>query len=145
MSDTVEKQAVEQVPSKIHRWKPGESGNPKGRPKKGARFASALELELEAAHASGATLLSLVAKVLVAAALKGDIGAIREIADRLDGKARQSLEVTAVREIPPELLRAEAELTVEELRQIAKGEYNDDSPTSGPALGEADPTAPVPD
>ncbi len=65
-------------------WKPGQSGNPAGRPKskpfKDALLKAIQELGLEGA-----------AKALVAKANEGDVGALRELADRLDGKVPQAI------------------------------------------------------
>ena len=70
-------------------FKPGQSGNPNGRPKS-KPFADALKAALKAAGDDSATLES-VANALVVKARAGDVAAIKEIADRLDGKVPQGL------------------------------------------------------
>lgn len=70
-------------------WKPGESGNPAGRPK-GVRY---LTEQLRARVAADPAILDAVAEKLFALALDGDLGAIREIADRLDGKPKAAVQV----------------------------------------------------
>jgi hypothetical protein len=74
------------------RFLPGQSGNPGGRSTE-KRFREALLLEL-AEDGDARKPLREVAKALIAAALTGDVSAIREIADRLDGKPAQAIDVT---------------------------------------------------
>lgn len=69
-------------------WKPGQSGNPKGRPKKGQSLTEALSIRLDAPVLfDGQTMpgREAVARKLVALALDGDVAAIRYIYDRVDG------------------------------------------------------------
>ena len=63
-------------------WKPGESGNPEGN-KKQRRFLAALERAMRSDD--GAKLRAAAEKLLDCAA-GGEPWAIRELADRLDGK-----------------------------------------------------------
>ena len=70
-------------------FQPGQSGNPNGRPKS-RPFKDALERALSAAGADK-DLLDNVAAALVSKASEGDVPAIKEIADRLDGKVTQPL------------------------------------------------------
>ena len=63
----------------------GQSGNPGGRPKD-RPFADALRMELKAAGDDHRALRK-IARALIAKAEDGDLAAIREVADRLDGKA----------------------------------------------------------
>jgi Family of unknown function (DUF5681) len=62
------------------RWKPGQSGNPKGRPIKHP-ITTALQESLSEESAKE------IAEVLIARAAGGDLDAARFIADRLEGKA----------------------------------------------------------
>src|SRR5262245_43757219 len=73
-------------------WKQGQSGNPGGRPKE-KPFRDALRMEAHALaraekadHPDGS--LRANAQLLL---LKGDVAAIREIADRLDGRVPQAI------------------------------------------------------
>lgn len=70
-------------------WQPGQSGNPNGRPKS-KPFREALRRAIAAAG-DDRDVLKDVADSLVAEALSGDVQAIRELADRLDGKVAQPL------------------------------------------------------
>ncbi len=62
----------------------GSSGNPGGRPKD-RPFAEALRMEIKASGNDHRALRQ-IARALLAKAAEGDLQAIREVADRLDGK-----------------------------------------------------------
>ncbi len=66
-------------------WKAGQSGNPKGRPAT-KPFKTALLKAVNKAMGDE-TKLKEIANALVKQALKGNVQAIKEIGDRLDGKA----------------------------------------------------------
>lgn len=67
-----------------------QKGNP-GRPKKEKTFANMLLLAINEAHGEGGNKLRAVAEALVSKAITGDVQAIREIADRIDGKVAQAI------------------------------------------------------
>ncbi len=78
----------------------GQSGNPKGRPKSSKLFKDALNLAvhermdekpLRGVETGDKTKLRRIAEVLVENAMDGNIPAIKEVADRLDGKAPQAI------------------------------------------------------
>lgn len=69
----------------------GQSGNANGRPVSKKAFADMLRIAINEAAAEGGTKLRQVATALVDKAVSGDVPAIREIADRLDGKVAQQL------------------------------------------------------
>ena len=71
-------------------WRPGQSGNPGGRPKTKA-FKNALEAELEEAGDDGPSLRKIARALLDKAAL-GDLQAIRDVRDTLDGRPAQAIE-----------------------------------------------------
>ena len=73
-------------------FKKGQSGNPGGRSKE-KPFANALRMEIAAAGEDHKALRR-VAKVLIGQAEGGDIRAIRELADRLDGRPMQAVEAS---------------------------------------------------
>ena len=84
------------------RWKPGQSGNPLGRPKS-KPFKEALErmlcvaaqqkgIDQENAH-------DLVASALIAKCISGDVAALKEFADRTEGKVPNPIGGTD--ELPP--------------------------------------------
>jgi hypothetical protein len=70
-------------------FQPGQSGNPNGRPKT-RPFKDALKKALEAAGDDSEG-LRLVAVALVQKAREGDVSAIKELADRIDGKVAQAI------------------------------------------------------
>jgi hypothetical protein len=73
------------------RFKPGESGNPGGRPRI-AKLSEACRAKLGALvpdDAEGRTYAEAIAEKLVQLALKGDIRAAQELADRAEGRPSQ--------------------------------------------------------
>jgi len=79
-------------------WQKGQSGNPLGR-RSEKLFREAMLLELaERGDGDLRTGLRKIASVVVDKALAGDSQAIRELADRLDGKPTQMLEHAAPEE-----------------------------------------------
>ena len=72
-------------------FKKGQSGNPKGRPKSSKLFKDALSLALASKTGDRDEGLRKIADRLVANAMAGDMRAIKEVADRLDGKAPQAV------------------------------------------------------
>ncbi len=62
-----------------------------GRPPKEKSFANMLRIAINEAAVEGGTNLRKVAEALVAKGMSGDVQAIKEIADRLDGKVPQAL------------------------------------------------------
>jgi hypothetical protein len=77
-----------------NRFKPGETGNPAGRPKR-TKLTDALTAKLaeNAPGASEETIAERIAQALINEALNGNVQAIREIGDRTEGKPRQALEI----------------------------------------------------
>jgi hypothetical protein len=75
-------------------WKPGESGNPGGRPRT-KLITAELErmLEQEAPTADGKTWAAVIAEALLKKARQGDVRAITELANRIEGKARQTVDL----------------------------------------------------
>lgn len=79
-----------------HAFKPGESGNPAGRPKS-VTLSEALRLKLaeDAPGKLDKTVAEQIAQALVREAVKGNVQAIKEIGDRTEGKPRQTVGVEA--------------------------------------------------
>lgn len=79
--------------SEATQWKPGQSGNPGGRPKSAPLSQACRELLTQPVpNNPTCTYAQAIAQKLAERALKGDILAAREIADRAEGKARQSIQ-----------------------------------------------------
>lgn len=77
-----------------HRWQPGESGNPKGRPRK-QRALSALLRTVGGTHTEeGLLKRRALAEKVWELALKGDLDAAKIIYEYCDGKPVQRQEVT---------------------------------------------------
>jgi hypothetical protein len=70
-------------------FQPGQSGNPNGRPKS-KPFREAIQRALDEAG-SDKDALQAVATALVGKAMMGDVPAIKELADRMDGKVAQAI------------------------------------------------------
>jgi hypothetical protein len=70
-------------------FKPGESGNPGGL-RRHKEFADALRMELAALDQGDHRGMRKVAASLIREALKGNIAAVKEIADRTDGRVPQA-------------------------------------------------------
>ena len=99
---------------------PGRSGNPGGRPKS-KDFAEALRIELNEADGDTTKLRKLAAK-LVQIGMDGDLNAIREIADRIDGKPTQDVgvEVQEDRTVTVSWLTAERDNDRERAKSVLK-------------------------
>ncbi len=80
--------------SNLKPFKPGQSGNPAGRPKS-ITLSEAIRLQLAKKVSDGSdyTYAEAIAQVLCVAAVRGNVNAAREIADRTEGKPRQSVDV----------------------------------------------------
>lgn len=74
-----------------HRWQPGESGNPNGRPKKGHSITETIKAMMDERPEIKR---ALAAKVLQMAN-EGDITAMKTIWNYLDGMPTQKQEITA--------------------------------------------------
>ena len=75
-------------------WAKGTSGNPQGRPRRGA-LTEALKAQLASDDSDGRTVAEQIAAALIKRALRGDVRAIREIADRTEGRPRQQFNIDA--------------------------------------------------
>jgi hypothetical protein len=77
-----------------NRFKKGETGNPSGRPKL-TKLTEALREQLteEMPSAPERTVAEAIARALIREALSGNVQAAREIADRTEGKPKQSIDV----------------------------------------------------
>ncbi|MCP3682544.1 MAG: hypothetical protein GY861_07620 [bacterium] len=83
-------------PSPKNQWKPGQSGNPNGRPPKNVALSDILkELGLECIEdietKDKKTRNELLAKVMWKKALKGDMLAINTVLERKDGKLKEHI------------------------------------------------------
>jgi hypothetical protein len=82
-------------PPKKTRWKPGQSGNPAGRPKT-VTLSEAYRIALAQPFPDdpqGRTCAEIIAEKLVMNAATGEVSSAREIADRTEGRPKQMLDV----------------------------------------------------
>lgn len=77
------------APPKATRWKPGQSGNPRGTKPGTVRVTDRLRRLIEQ---NDGELAEALAKAATKAALKGDVRFWKEIVDRLDGPVKQEIE-----------------------------------------------------
>jgi len=75
-------------------WVKGQSGNPKGSPKKARAMANALRAALREKTPDGETKRRAIACKLADMALAGDLDAIKLIYERMDGKVPEVRQVT---------------------------------------------------
>lgn len=75
-------------------FKPGQSGNPKGRPKRDWTVQSLIEEAMEESDESGIPAKKIIYQKLVNLAKRGDIQAVKEINQRLDGMPQQKTDLT---------------------------------------------------
>jgi len=76
-------------------WKPGQSGNPKGGIKKEWSWSGLLrDLADEIDGKSGLEKKQIIANALFKQAYRGNVIAIKEFGDRIDGKAQQAIDHT---------------------------------------------------
>lgn len=78
-------------------WKPGQSGNPGGRPKSAPLSQACRDLlnspvPNDSAHR---TYAQVIAAKLAKKAMRGDVESARELANRAEGKARQALDIAS--------------------------------------------------
>ncbi len=77
-------------------WKPGESGNPLGRPPKDVSITSHIKRLLEQEGEKGRTNAELIAQALIDIAkdslnTKGKASIVKEVLDRVEGKVKDTL------------------------------------------------------
>ena len=75
-------------------FKPGQSGNPAGRPRDTITPHLRELVRMQNPGKDEVTYGELVARALLVRAVSGDVQAIREVFDRLEGKPRQSVDVS---------------------------------------------------
>jgi len=73
------------------KFQKGQSGNPKGRPKKGSAFSDILNYKLDQKTADGKLRREIVSEKIIELAEAGDVAAIRYLMDRTDGKPTETV------------------------------------------------------
>jgi len=82
-------------------YKKGQSGNPRGRPKKGHAMADALRVALGKRCDDGKIKRRALAEKVVEMALDGNTEAIKLVFERMDGKVAQTNVLQGSEEAPP--------------------------------------------
>lgn len=72
-------------------WQPGESGNPTGAPKKAKLWRDAINRAIKRREEADPLALEKLADKLLAAVDTGDVPAMKEFGDRIDGKVAQAV------------------------------------------------------
>lgn len=72
-------------------WAPGQSGNPNGAPKRAKLWREAIERAIKRREQTDPQALEKLADKLLVAIDSGDVGAMREFGDRVDGKVPQAV------------------------------------------------------
>jgi hypothetical protein len=73
----------------------GQSGNPRGRPRKGKTLTDALEKAMKGKQADGRKKQDVLAETLInMAVVEKNIHALKYIYDRMDGRPKESIELT---------------------------------------------------
>jgi hypothetical protein len=108
-----------------NRWKKGQSGNPKGRPKKVFNYADELRVQLIAVDPKdeqGRTYGQIIVAKQIELAKQGSVRATNEILDRLLGKPPQAVAIADMRTETREQLIAS-------ILESARGMRDDEHPT----------------
>jgi hypothetical protein len=91
-------ESVKQAPSKRKAphsaWKPGQSGNPNGRPRKGHTIADAFRDAMDGELKPGVSVKMAFAETCIEHALKGDAAFARLLANYIDGMPLQAVDLT---------------------------------------------------
>ena len=72
---------------------PNNVANPQGRPKKNWTMTDLIEDALEEADETGEAYKKIITRKLRSLAVRGELPAIKEIIDRVDGKAKESVNI----------------------------------------------------
>ncbi len=72
-------------------WQPGQSGNPNGAPKRAKLWREAIDRAIKRREQDDPQALEKLADKLLSAVDGGDVGAMRELGDRIDGKVAQAI------------------------------------------------------
>ena len=114
----------------LRQWQPGQSGNPGGRPKRKAITEELMNhadrpVTAEVAKQLGLpeemigwTYAQATSEMVWRRAMQGDPAAVDKIADRLEGKAQQSVELTGADGGPIQLVRKYERLSDEQIAQM---------------------------
>jgi hypothetical protein len=83
------------TPGNPYAFKPGQSGNPAGRPRDTITPYLRVRVQQVYPGRDATTYGEMIANELIDLAVAGEIAAIREVCDRLEGKPRQAVDLTS--------------------------------------------------
>ncbi len=86
-------QLVKQFGNSVMTWQKAQSGNPKGRPKKGQTLTEIVRATTLRANEQGVLPAQALADKLLSLANAGDLDAIKYIYDRVDGKPVETQQI----------------------------------------------------
>jgi predicted ArsR family transcriptional regulator len=118
-------------PNPPNKWKKGQSGNPKGRPKKVFNYADELRVQLIAVDPKderGRTYGQIIVAKQIELAKMGSVRATNEILDRLLGKPPQAVAIADMRTQSRDDELAEIVNSLKVLRQLEESERADSEP-----------------
>ncbi len=110
-------------------WKPGESGNPNGRPSKAVSVTHYLHEVLAETNAEGKTHAELLARAMLKGGLKPDTNMAREILDRVEGRVPSKIELEAhiLVATPDQLIEANRRMAAIEAQELVLLEAHNES------------------
>lgn len=77
--------------NKATQFKPGQSGNPNGAPKRSWTWSGELQKAVERQNADGTPVKEGIANALIDQALQGNVVATKELMNRMDGMPEQDM------------------------------------------------------
>ena len=83
-------------PNPTYKIPKGTSGNPKGRPKRNWTVQGLIEEAMEEEKETGVPYKKVVYEKLVEKAAEGDMIAVKEVNQRLDGMPKQTIDATVI-------------------------------------------------
>ncbi|GHU98482.1 hypothetical protein FACS189483_06550 [Spirochaetia bacterium] len=86
-------------------FEPGQSGNPGGRPKRDTSLTGILRKELNKKGADKVAKKTRIVGKLIELADGGDLAAVKYVFDRIDGRTRETMEITTSGELDTRLTK----------------------------------------
>jgi len=122
----IEKQSpISNFGDKLNQWKPGQSGNPGGRPK-GKSITARLRKILDSEYTDGRTVADHIVDIVVKEILKPsgkygfNTGLLKEILDRTEGKV--TIPIGGDKEKPFYNITVESKEAMDDLKRVIAGE-----------------------
>lgn len=107
------------------RWKPGQSGNPRGRPPRGETMTDLLKRLAEVQFDDARSKREAICEIMLRKAAEGEPWAVRETWDRIEGKPAVHIEVSKKDDLLRGMSDAEVLDMIERANQKRLGNDND--------------------